>query len=187
MATVLTTTQPDCIDALVTLFRGLSTVTGNPPVAVYDGEPGGQSEDKYLQVGGGSTPTTVAGTQAWGPFGISGVTAPTRDETFVIICYAYAFVGGVQDGSNTASDAQKTARDQAYALVRDAETGLRTDPKLITAMTANGVTNPGVGTGWIALTRMDLLQNDSTDPQLGLGRRAIVEFDITVYSRRYTT
>lgn len=183
MTTVQTSATTAVLDGLLSTFRAMAATTGNPPVTVYDGEPGEQPEDLFIQIGGGLSDVTATAQQDWRSLGISGGAAPTRDERGTITCYASAWVGGVDAGTLSTSDAQKTARDQAFALVAACEVAVRDDPKLTIPIGGSGL-----GTGWISFgTRIELVQPDSQDPELSKGRRAVVVFDIEWYTYLYST
>ena len=191
MATITTTSIPAVIDALLALYRGLSAVTAfvDPttntlaPLPVYDGLPGPEPGNFFLQVGGIDV-LTADGTQTWGTLGSPNGVAPTRDERYVVNHYMSAFVGGDDALAVTAtSDAQKLARDTAKSIVTAVETGIRLDPQLIANLGGNGL-----GTGWVAFgPKVALEQTTVDDPESGLGRRAVFAFEVSVYKRLYTT
>jgi hypothetical protein len=175
-----TTTMPAVIDGLLSLFRGLTAVTGDKQVQVFDGLPGPNVPEKFIQIGG-VDPITADGTQDWMSLGVASG-APARDENYIINCYVSCYVGGTDATTAASSDAQKVARDNAFTLVAAMEAGLRADPVLATTLGS-----PFAATGWISWGgRVQLEQTtlDSLDAELG--RRAVVSIEIGVFARLYS-
>lgn len=192
--TVHVTAVPNVIDALLTKFRGLSVaitdaegnVLPKTPI-VFDGLPVAGLDDVIVSVGGGPDPTGESH-QTWGALGQPGSVggAPARDETAIIRCYASSYVGGAdEDGAASPNDAQKAARDNAYAIVKAAEVSLRNDPQLL-GLGGAAVGVPLLGTGWISVTTGTLHQTKDTDPNASIGRVATVEFFVEYFSRLYS-
>ncbi len=174
--TVVVSSFPDVVDALLSKIRGLAAVTGAvPPVTVYDGFSGPNVPDVFVQVGGEAEPT-ADGAQDWAVLGDF-----DRDERYVVNCYVFAFVGGSDDsGTSGAGDAQKTARDRAFVIVHAIETALRSDPTLANGGTAL-VTWCGFGNPHFTVE-----QSDETDPDLAKGRKCRVAFGVEIYKRLNT-
>ncbi len=182
MTTIQVTTIPDVIDALISTFRAMTITSGNPPVAVYDGYPGARPADRFIIIGGWD-PLTADGTQDWASLGIGGGAAPSRNEQYTVNCAASAFVGGEGALGDSTTDAQKRARDQAFDLYQACDTALVTDPRLIVPLG-----NQGLGNGWVLCGgRIQLEQTDINDPDLELGRRATVLFQVLITNRLYST
>jgi len=191
---------PHVIDALLTKFRALSvTITDaqgqtlpKTPI-VYDGLPPAGFDDVVICVGGGLDPTADSN-QTWASLGQPGAVggAPARDERAIVRCYASSFIGGddtsAQDNAtitDSISDAQKKARDNAYSIVNAAEVALRSDPQLL----GLGGAAPGVallGTGWVEFVAGTLHQTNETDESATQGRYATVEFAVGWFSRLYS-
>lgn len=171
MTTVQTSTVADVIDALLAIFT--TAVAANPPVPVYDGEPGEQPEDDFVQIGGGAEPSSAAGELQWASLGVAGGAAPSADETYEVNCYISSYRGGIE---------QAAARRRVYVLFALIETALVRDPKLIA-----GLGGSGLETGWARVSRFELQQTGSLDPELEKGRRAILAFGVEIKHRLYTT
>lgn len=175
-----TTTMPAVIDGLLKLFRGLTAVTSDTTVYVFDGLPADGQYDKFIQIGG-VDPITADGHQDWASLGVASG-APTRDENYVINCYVSCYVGGTDATVSAISDAQKAARDQAFTLVAAMEAGLRADPVLATTLGT-----PFAATGWLSWGgRVQLEQTVANDPDDEFGRRAILAIEIGVFARLYS-
>lgn len=178
--TVTTTTMTTVIDGLLELFRGLSAVTSDKEVEVFDGLPGPTVPPKFIQVGG-VDPVTADGTQDWASLGVASG-APARDEHYTINVYVSCYVGGADATEDGSSDAQKVARDNAFTLVAAMEAGLRADPVLATTLGA-----PFASTGWLSWGgRVTLEETTMDSPDAELGRRAVVALEIAVYARLYS-
>ena len=185
--TILTTSIPDAIDAIVALARALDLTVGGDPLEVFDGWPGPQAPDNFMQVGG-IDQTAASGTQEWMSLGSTNGIAPARDENYTIKCGVFCFVGGADaDATSTSDDAQKTARDNAFTIVRAFETGLRENPKLASATAGDGLISGGLGTGWVAFGgQIELQETDPTNPRAGMGREAVVLFEVGIFKRLYS-
>lgn len=176
MAT-LTTSIPAVVDALLVLWRALNLVdaTGSP-ISIFDGYPGPQLPDTFVQVGG-IDQLTADGSQDWASLGVTNLIAPARDERYAIDCAVTSYMGGVDAGVTGTSDAQKTARDNAFTVLTALETAVRGDPKLGSTL----------GTGWISFgERVSLSQTTPEDPEAGKGRTATFLFSVDVYHRLYS-
>lgn len=184
--TILTTSIPDAIDAVLALIRALNLSVGGDPLEVFDGLPGPQTPDNFVQIGGIEQHTASA-VQDWMSLGSTNGLAPARDEKYTIGCGVFCYVGGADAGTSSTSDAQKAARDNAFTVVRDIETGLRQNPKLASATAGDGLISGGLGTGWVAFgDQIELQQTVREDPEAGKGRRAVVLFGITIFKRLYS-
>lgn len=160
---MLTTTIPDVIDFYLAAWRDLPECQA--PVVVFDGMPD-SAPDTLVTIGGTSTPVTV-GNRTWaslgGPSGI-----PAQDETYAINCVVSSYVGG-------GSEAQKTARDNAFTIFEAIEVQVRKDPQ------CGGL----LGTGWTTFSEIeDMTQTSADDPEVDKGRICTVLFTISVFSRR---
>lgn len=176
----VTTTMPTVIDGLLALFRGLDAVTSDKQAAVFDGLPGPQVPEKFIQVGG-VDPITGDGAQDWASLGVASG-APSRDENYTISVYVSCYVGGAGADQSDIADAQKTARDNAFTLVAAMEAGLRADPVLATTLGS-----PFATTGWISWGgRVQLEETTMDSPDADLGRRAVVAIEIGVFARLYS-
>lgn len=183
-----TTSIPNVIDALLTKWRGLAVkVAGVDSLIVFDGMPGSYLPDTFACVGG-LPGNTVNGAQDWASLGAAYTGTPaSRDEKYTITCYARSYVGGSDDAGGTGfSDAQKTARDNAFAVVSVLEDAVRTDPVLrnVTSVFPDG---QGLKTGWLSFgTRYDVEQTPEDDASAEKGRWANVIFEVAVYKRLYS-
>lgn len=170
--------MPAVIDGLLKLFRALTVVTAD--VGVYDGLPGPQVPDKFIQIGG-VDPITADGHQDWHGLGVASG-APGRVEDYVINCYVSCYVGGTDATTPASADAQKASRDGAFTLLNAMEAGLRADPTLNTTLGA-----PFAATGWLSWGgRVQLEQTTLADPDAELGRRTMVAVEIGVHAVLYS-
>ena len=178
MTTVQTSSVSDVITALCSTFSAMSVVTADRSVYVYDGEPPSNPADKFIQVGGGSNPITSSGQQDWASLGAPNGVMGARDESYTVHCYISTFSG---------SDTATSVRQSAFVLFNAIETALVLDPKLTVGLgNAAPYSGAGLGTGWVGIGAVDLLQTDSQDPELEKGRRAIIEFEVKVFHRMFT-
>jgi hypothetical protein len=171
--TIETTTVPDAIDYLLNMIAALPECA--PPVAVLDGFPGEISGlDTIVTVGGEMNPTAT-GTMSWAALGGP---VPARDERYTIDVGVWCWVGGSNnvDDLESLSDAQKTARDNAFTIVRAIEKAVRNDP------TFGGL----FGTGWSSVLDTFHVDQTNADTDPTQGRVCDVHFDVGVYSRRRT-
>lgn len=184
--TIQTSLVPHLIDALISKFStmtvtGLTDSSGNPmqTLPVYDGYPGPNFEDAFVCVGGLPQPTARS-RQTWMSLG-QNMPGPAKDEKGEIYCMAMAAAGGDGwTGDGTGADAQKIARDNAYAIVAAAENALRSDLTLLgLGGAAAGV--PLLGTGWCGVLAGDLRQTDESDS--ASGRYAVVDFTVDWFTR----
>lgn len=184
--TVLTTSVPNVIDAILHKIRGLAVCDPKTGCQVLDGPPPGpETPDLYVTIGGDVDPT-IDGQQDWMSLGAVPGTAPALDERYLLNGYIYAYCGGADDGSGLASsDAQKTARDSAYAVFAAIEAALRVDPCLIaeTGVFPNG---RGLGTGWVGMNQHRLEQTDPEDDRSSYGRYVTIRFSLAVFHRLYS-
>lgn len=184
--TVLVTSIPTVIDALLKQWRALAmTDTNGAPVQIFDGYPGPNIPDTFVQIGGFG-PVTAEGTQDWQSLGVAqGTTTgpPTRDEHYDIECLVSSYAGGTDAAAVT--NAQQTARTNCYTILTSIEQAVRQDPKLATPI--GGL---GLGTGWVSFgdrIRLEQSYPESTDHSVELGRMATFVFSISVYHRLYGT
>jgi hypothetical protein len=185
--TVLTTSIPHAIDAILALVRALNMKVDNDPIEIFDGLAGPNVPDIFVQIGGVEQ-VTADGTQQWHSLGSTPGIAPPRDENYQIRCGVFAYIGGADADVSTASDAQKAARDIAFTVLAAIETGLRTNPKLLSADAgADGLIDGGLGTGWVEFGgHLQLEETTRDDPEAGKGRRAVVLFEIGVFKRLFS-
>jgi hypothetical protein len=107
------TTYPTFIDQLLSKCRALPQCAA--PVIVYDGLQGPDSPDLFLAVGGMAEPTED-GTVEWAELGDE-----AQWEDYEVACYIWSWVGGDDNAgqgsaADAVSDAQKTARDNAFTI-----------------------------------------------------------------------
>jgi len=184
--TILTTSIPDAIDAAVALVRALNLTVGGDPLEVFDGFPGPNAPDNFVQIGG-LEQTATSATQEWMSLGSTNGLAPARDEKYTINCATCCYVGGSDADGTSTSDAQKSARDNAFTIVRAIEVGIRENPKLASATAGDGLISGGLGTGWVAFgDHIELQQTDAQDPRAGMGRKAVVLWDLAIFKRLYS-
>jgi hypothetical protein len=166
-----TSTLPGVILALLEKFNGLTypKMLGEPsPVYVLDGIPGPDAPDHYLSVGGDGRPAGEI-SQRYQNLG-----GTRRDEDVTVHCLASSYVAGAAAPADysVASDAQRNARTNAFAIVGAIETALRSDKNLTNVTDAPGIY-------WCeAVTVGELEQSADDDVESDKGRTATVRFDI---------
>lgn len=181
-----TTAYPDVVDALLAKFRGLNLIspTDRQPVVVFDGYSGPSYPNLFVQVGGEPEPT-ADGKQEWISLGSSNGGVPaSRDELVTIHCYVFSAIGGDDDlGQSGASDAQKTARDNAFYVVRAIESALRSDVFL-----ANGGTPVLRYAAWASFAESHFIvtQTSGDDEDAAQFRKCRVDFDVSYRNRLYS-
>ena len=184
--TTQVTSVPNVIDALLSKIRALTAVTGaQPPVLVYDGPPGPDEPDLYVTVGGG-TEVVSDGRQTVASLGSAATKPASFDENYAISGWVYSFVGGGDDaGVAGVSDAQKTARDNAYTIFEAISTAIQNDPTLA-AETSVFPDGNGLASGWINVEDHRLEQTNPDDDKSAFGRWAFVHWTVRVHKRLYT-
>lgn len=182
--TVRTTAFPDVVDALLLMFRNLNLTspTDGSPVPVFDGFPGPGYPDLFVQVGGAAEPSGD-GKQEWISLGSSNGGIPaSRDELMSVHCYVMAKAGGDADIPQTGpSDAQKTARDNAFYVVRAIETALRNDVFL-----ANGGTPVLQYAAWASFAESHMIVDQTSSDSDTRFRVCQVSFDVSYRNRLYS-
>ena len=181
-----TSTMPSVMVALLEKFAGLTFPTllgSNEPVYVFDGIPGPNQPDSYIQLGGTQAPA-VSGGQAW-----AGLGATVRYEDYVIDCAVSCYVGGdanagwgsTQTSSSAAatSDAMLSARSNAFAIFAQIEEAMVADVQLQSV--ANPV-NPFTVL-WTEVIPKTVEQTADGDTESEKGRICNIFFDIHVKGR----
>ncbi len=173
-----TSTEGAVVLALLEKFAGLTYPTmlgSNEPVQIFDGIPGPNQPDNYIQVGGFDVPDIVQGTQTW-----AGLGATVRYEDYEVNCAVSCYVGGDADQTFTTagepSDAQYAARTNAYAIFAQIEIAMQADVQLL------NVTNPP-GILWCEVLPKSTQQTEAGDPESGIGRVCNRLFSIHVRGR----
>lgn len=170
MAT-LGSTMPAVIDQLITQFQGLTFTfpIGGVDYAVTDGFPGDFAPQLIISVGGTANPTGVDKV-VW-----AGLGAGRRWENYLIEVVISVVVGG--DGSltpETAGDAQKTARDIAFAAGHAIESNLLGDLTLGGVFTAAGRLG-----GWMnGVSDLTLHQTSDVTAADGASVEVVLQVDI---------
>lgn len=181
---VQTTVYPDVVDALLLMFRtlALASPTDGVPVPVYDGFSGPGYPNLFVQIGGEPEPVGD-GRQEWISLGSSNGGVPaSRDEFVSIHCYVYSVIGGDDDlAQDGASDAQKTARDNAFFVVRAIEAALRNDVFL-----ANGGTPVLRSAAWASFGESHFVVNQTGPDDDTRFRACRVDFDVSYRNRLYS-
>lgn len=165
--------------ALLEKWGGLTWTSlggsGEPPV-IFDGVPTANQPDNLIALGGTAAPTST-GEQ---PFaGLGGV---YKYETYEITAFVSCYVGGaagsgvMASGGADPSDAQGTARTNAYAILATLETAARQDKQLLT------VTNPP-GILWHDLQPVNEENTNADSPEAADGRATTIEFHVRVHGR----
>lgn len=167
---------PAVIDYLLATLRALSIVT-NPttPVQVFDGFPGPSIPDDFVAIGGGSFPT-ANGPEDWAAIG-----ALKRDEDYLVEIAISAYRGGSSDSNNPldSSNAQKTARDRAFAIWSAIDGAVRgTQAKVTLGPPGSPTINM-----WSGITDITVEQTDVNDPNALMGRRCTIVFYLHVRNR----
>lgn len=167
-----TPSMPRVIDYLVTTFRALPlTQVPTLPWSVFDGFPGQMIPDNFIAIGGGSTPT------AYGPENWALIGALKRDENYLVEIALASYVGGSSDSQNQTdySNAQQTARNQAFAMFNAIDGALRGTPQKVTLAGNVNIASE--------LTDINVEQSDLNDPLVKLGRRCTIVFYLHVLNR----
>lgn len=181
-----TSTQPSVMIALLEKFAGLTfpTMLGSgEPVYVFDGDPGQNQPDSYIQVGGTQDPA-ISGGQVF-----AGLGATVKYEDYVIDCAVSCYVGGnaatgwgstdTATSTQAQSDAQLSARTNAYAIFAQIEQAMISDIQL------QNVANPVDPTTvlWTEIIPKTTQQTSAADPESDKGRICNIFFDIRVHGR----
>ena len=123
-----------------------------------------------LAITGAEEPLVIRGTEEWSWIGVQG-----RYEEYSITGHVFSYVGGDDNlGQLSPSDAQKTARDQATALMQAIEAGLLADVSLMNENNGQQLVI------WAYVNRTNLQQTSINDPDAGKGRWAQYDFNIAV-------
>lgn len=148
-------------------FTGLTT--NDPNVVVYDGFPGPNQPDNLIVVGG--TPNnTVDGGQTY-----AGLGAQVKYEDYEVECFISCWVGGDDSqGQQGASDAQNTARNNAFLILAQIEAALKSDLRLLSVPSPPGIL-------WLEIGRT-ALEETSADNAAD-GRFATIQFNVHVHGR----
>lgn len=175
-----TSTMPSVTLALLQKFSGLTYPTmlgSNEPVEVFDGIPGPNQPDNYIQVGGTQAPA-IAGGQVF-----AGLGATVKYEDYVIDCAISSFIGGDADQpfatAQEASDAMLSARTNAFAIFAQIEQAMVSDIQLQSVTTP---VNPFTVL-WTELVPKTVEQTADGDPESEKGRICNIFFDIRVHGR----
>ncbi len=180
-----TSALPGVMLALLQKFASLDYSLGNtqdPTLYIFDGITGPNLPDNYVSLGGEQDPA-ASGEQQWANLGATAV-----NEDITIECEVSSYVGGTDDGSNWSpsstvtdqvaqvSDAQLSARTNAFAIYAAIEVALKNDPQLA------AVDNPPTGLLWTKVgQREQIIQTARNDPESMKGRRCRLIF--TIYGK----
>lgn len=183
-----TSTTPSVMVALLEKFAGLTypTMLGSgQPVYVFDGIPGPNQPDSYVQVGGTTTGgQAVSGTQEW-----AGLGATVQYEKYDIDCAISCYVAGdanagwgssdIAASAAAASDAMLSARTNAFAIFAAIQTAMQADIQL------QSVADPVDPTTvlWTLCTYKTTEQTADTDDASAMGRICNIFFDVHVEAR----
>lgn len=170
-----TTTMFTFTDFLLKKIRALSALQA--PVMVYDGEPGPNRPELYVQIGHESA-RALESKQDWAQLGAGAIW-----EDYTVACMIWSWVGGDDNAGQYQlgiEDAQKTARDNALTLFNAIENALRSD---INFLAANGGGVPLVL--WSRIDAIHVLQtpNPAAGDDGSMGRSCQIDFGILVKAR----
>ena len=181
-----TSTEPSVLLALLEKFAGLTYPTllgSNEPVYVFDGITGPNQPDNFIQVGGTQDPT-ISGGQVF-----AGLGATVKYEDYVIDCAISCYVGGDDNpgwgsadtatSSAAKSEAQLSARSNAYAIFAQIEQALISDIQL---QNVADPVNPFTVL-WCEVVPKTTTQTNDDDPESSKGRACNIYFDVRAHGR----
>lgn len=168
LLTPTVSTIPGTVLALMEKLQGLTwpTLLGTDNnVEVFDGITGTSVPANYVTLGAG-TGIKVEPGKTWTPLG-----APHYEEAFSVGCEVSCLVGGSNlPGDFGVSDAQRSARSNAFAIFETIRTALRADLRL-----TNVTDPPGILWSSVKITG-DVVQTDEEDPEAAAGRACTLPF-----------
>lgn len=163
---------PAVVDQIITTIAGL-TVIATPTVGTQftDGYPGANMPDVVVSIGGADVTMATRQTE-WAQLGVL-----RQWELYEVHGAVSASVGGDGQAPESASDAQKVARDRAFAVINAIDNALRADPTL-GGVLQNGTTST---CGWARFAVFNV--EETTEKDAALGRNCTVKFAIDIRAR----
>lgn len=167
-----TSSVPQVIDALIACFEDSLSGTA---VEVFDGLPV-DLPDGFVAIGGDIDPV-ADGEQEWAGLGNSAM-----NETYDVLGQISTAVGGTGTANpdatpnSLASNAQKGARDAAYAILSTITNAILNDKQLI-------AWGAPFQAGWVSMVRLTAQETSYNDSESEKGRRCDLKFSVRVRNR----